>query len=348
MLAPLAGDDIIENGWSFRNLEKRAAMRVLTLAQREQFEMEGYVVVDGVLDPVKDLAPVIADCERVLDGLAEALLREGRIQSTYRDLDFAGRLIQVCIESGQNFWQDFDISLPLTGVRHDTPINVSPAMFRLLTSPRLLDLVDDLIGPEIYSNPVQHVRLKLPERAVTKTGPYSGLVSQTPWHQDNGVILPEGDESKILTVWVPVNRATIENGCLQVFPSSHGSGLIPHCPVEKGLTISDSLLPANAPVPLAMQPGSVLLMTSRTVHSSLDNRTENEVRISLDLRYQPVGKPTGRPAFPGFVARSTACPSSVMNDPAAWASLWLEARARLAEENDPTFNRWKAGVGVCA
>jgi hypothetical protein len=310
--------------------------------------MEGYVVVDEVLDPVKDLAPVVADCERVLDDLAEVLFREGRIQSTYRGLDFASRLIQVCIESGQNFYQPFDISLPQSGVRHDTPINVSPTVFRLLTTPRLLDLVEDLIGPEIYSNPVQHIRLKLPRRAVAKTAAYSGLVSQTPWHQDNGVILPEGDETKILTVWAPLNRSTVENGCLQVFPGSHRSGLIPHCPVEKGLTVSDSLLPANAPVPLPMRPGSVLLMTSRTVHSSLDNRTENEIRISFDLRYQPVGKPTGRPAFPGFVARSTACPSSVVRDPAAWASLWLEARARLAEESDPTFNRWKAGVGVCA
>jgi ectoine hydroxylase-related dioxygenase (phytanoyl-CoA dioxygenase family) len=118
--------------------------------------------------------------------------------------------------------------------------------------------------------------------------------------------------------------------------------------VAKGLTISESLLPANTPLPLPMHAGSVLLMTSRTVHSSLDNRTENEVRISFDLRYQPVGQPTGRPAFPGFVARSTACPESVMRDPAAWASLWLAARACLAGESDPTFNRWKAGVGVCA
>jgi len=187
-------------------------MRVLTPAQREQFEMEGYVVVDGVLDSVEDLAPVIADCEQVLDGLAEALFREGRIQSTYSGLDSGGRLIQVCIESGQNFYQYFDISLPQTGVRHDTPINVSPAMFRLLTSPRLLDLAEDLIGPDIYCNPVQHVRLKLPKRAIATTGPYSGLVSQTPWHQDNGVILPEGDESRMLTVWVPVNQARLRTG----------------------------------------------------------------------------------------------------------------------------------------
>jgi ectoine hydroxylase-related dioxygenase (phytanoyl-CoA dioxygenase family) len=323
-------------------------MRVLTPIQRDQFESEGYAVVDGVLDPATDLAPVFAEYDEVLDSIATVLFREGRIQSAYRGLAFADRLIRVCAESEQNFFQEFDISLPQTGIQRDTPIHHGPAVFKLLTSTRLLDLVEDLIGPEIYSNPVQHIRMKLPNRAVAKSGPYSGLVSRVPWHQDNGVVLPEADESKILTVWLPLNQATVENGCMQVIPGSHREGLIAHCPLEKGLTISDGLLPHRAPVPLPMNPGSVLLMTSRTVHSSLDNKTENEVRISFDLRYQPVGQPTGRPVFPGFVARSAACPGAVLKDPAAWASLWVDARSRLAEEANPTFNRWKADVGVCA
>ncbi len=323
-------------------------MRVLTSGQQRQFEEEGYVVAEGVIDPTNDLAPVLAEYAEVLEGIAEELCREGRIQSTHRDLPFADRLVKICIESGKNFFQEFDISLPQTGVQHNTPIHVGPAVFRLLTAPRLLDLVEDLIGPEIYSNPVQHMRMKLPKSAVVKGGPYSGLVSQIPWHQDNGVVLPDADDSKILTVWIPLNRSTVENGCLQVIPSSHRSGLIPHCPEEKGLTILNSLLPDKAPVPLPMSPGSALLMTSRTVHSSLDNQTEDEVRISFDLRYQPIGQPTGRPAFPGFVARSAASPASVLTEPAEWASLWLGIRARLSEEANPTFNRWKAGVGVCA
>jgi phytanoyl-CoA hydroxylase len=145
-----------------------------------------------------------------------------------------------------------------------------------------------------------------------------------------------------------VTRCTVENGCLQVIPRSHRNDLIAHCPTDKGLTISDSLLPQMAPVPLPMHPGSVLLMTSRTIHSSIDNCTNDEVRISFDLRYQPIGQPTGRPAFPGFVARSSADPESVLRDPADWELSWLNARANLAKQNDPTFNRWHAGVGVCA
>ncbi len=162
------------------------------------------------------------------------------------------------------------------------------------------------------------------------------------------MILPEADHSTILTVWFPLNEATVENGCLQVIPGSHRSELIAHCPTEKGVAIPESMLPATRAVPLPMRPGSVLLMTRQTVHSSLDNITHDEVRLSFDLRYQPVGQPTGRPAFPGFVARSVANADSVLRDPAAWARLWLDARARLAAQENPAFNRWKAGVGVCA
>jgi hypothetical protein len=278
-------------------------MRVLTSAQLEQFTEVGYVVVEQVLDPDRDIAPVLAEYGEVLDGIAESLKAEGILRSTYRDLPFRERLIRVCTESGRNFPQEFDISLPQTGVKADTPIHVGPAAFRLLTTPRLLDLVEDMIGPEIYSNPVQHIRMKLPKRAVAKSG-YSGLVSQIPWHQDNGVILPEADEAHILTVWMPLNEATVENGCLQVIPRSHWSDLIDHCPSEKGVAIPEKLIPTERAVPLPMRPGSVLLMTSRTLHSSLDNVTEDQIRISFDLRYQPIGEPTGRPAFPGFVARS--------------------------------------------
>jgi phytanoyl-CoA hydroxylase len=323
-------------------------MRVLSPLQLERLEAEGYVVVDGVLDPVNDLAPILADCERVLDRISQGLFRSARIQSTYDSLPFTARLVQICMESGLNLAQEFDITLPLSGIKLDTPIHVSPAVFRLLTTTRLLDLVEDVIGPEIYSNPVQHVRMKLPTRAVAPSGPYSALVSLAPWHQDNGVILPEADESRILTVWFSVTESTIENGCLQVIPGSHRRGLVAHCPAEKGLTIPDSLLPEKAPVPLPMHPGSVLLMTSRTVHSSLDNCTENAVRISFDLRYQPTGQPTGRPAFPGFVARSSADPESVLRDPAVWESSWRNAQTTLAQQNDPSFNRWHAGAAACA
>jgi hypothetical protein len=97
-----------------------------------------------------------------------------------------------------------------------------------------------------------------------------------------------------------------------------------------------------------MPAGSVLLMHQRTLHCSRDNVTGDQVRISFDLRYQPVGQPTGRPAFPGFVARSRARPERELRDPVAWARLWEDTRARLAARDTPVFNRWRADSPVCA
>jgi phytanoyl-CoA hydroxylase len=323
-------------------------VKALTPAQRQQFDDDGYVVVDGVLDPARDIQPVMSEFAEVLDSIAASLVAEGAIAAPYAELPFSDRLTRICAESGRNFPERFDISLPFKGVRRDTPIHLGPAVFRLMTSPRLLDAVEDIIGPEIFSNPVQHVRMKLPKQAVSEKFQNSSLMTKTGWHQDIGVILEEADVSTILTVWIPLSDATLENGCLEVIPGSHHNTLIEHCSTTGGMRIPDILLPARPSRPLPMPAGSVILMNQQTVHGSLDNVTEDQVRLSFDLRYQPIGQPTGRPAFPGFVARSAAHPESVLHDPASWRKLWLDTRERLVQAEETRFTRWNAESAVCA
>jgi len=319
----------------------------LSAAQLEQFDREGYLVVENVLDPTEDLAPLFAEYTSILDGIVDDLVRDGTLTSRYDTLPFGDRLIQVCMESGRVFSSHFDISLPQKGVKYDSPMHVGPAVFRLLTSPRLLDVVESIVGPDVYSNPVQHIRTKLPPKVFANGASKNGLVSKVEWHQDNGVILPEADVSTILTVWLALTDATTANGCMQVIPHSHRDGLKDHCPVDQ-LRIPDALLPLDRATPVPMKASSALLMNQQTVHSSLDNVTEDQVRISFDLRYQPVGQPTGRPAFPGFVARSSSRPEKVLNDPAQLAKLWLDTRETLARAEDTAFNRWSADSPVCA
>ena len=205
-------------------------MAALSEAQIAQFQEEGYLLVRGLLDPELDLDPVIREYEGVLDTLAGELLAQGRISSTYAELPFGPRLIRICEESGQVHPQYFDFSLPQKGIKADTPFWAGPAVFQTLRNEKLLDAVESLIGPEIYSNPVQHVRLKPPEHLVPQD-PQTGQVQlgSTPWHQDSGVILPTADQSEILTVWFPLWDATQENGCLMVRPHSHRQGLFHHC-----------------------------------------------------------------------------------------------------------------------
>ncbi|MEE2832937.1 MAG: phytanoyl-CoA dioxygenase family protein [Candidatus Latescibacterota bacterium] len=324
-------------------------MPPLTQQQLDHFHDKGYLVVRGLLDPASVLDPVIREYEGVLDRLAHELHAAGTIPSAYEELPFQQRLTRVYQDSGKVHAQYFDFSLPQGSVQPDTPFWAGPAVFRTLVNEDLLDAVESFVGPEIYSNPVQHVRLKPPER-LTPMNPDTGLpqLGATAWHQDNGVVLPEADDGDILTVWFSLTDASIEHGCLQVFPESHRRGLLHHCRRPTGLTVAESFLPTVNPVALPMKPGDVLFLTQLTCHSSLSNVTD-EVRWSFDLRYQPIGEPTGRPAFPGFVARSRQHPDSEMRDPAEWERLWRDTRDRMAlhQEKGP-FNRWNVEDGVCA
>jgi ectoine hydroxylase-related dioxygenase (phytanoyl-CoA dioxygenase family) len=233
---------------------------------------------------------------------------------------------------------------------------VNRGVFRLLTNPRLLDVVESVIGPEVFSSPVQHTRMKPPEHLVPPTA--RSIVSKTPRHQDLGVVMPEADDSDILTVWIPANEATIENGCLQLVPGSHGQGLVDHCPRfengRKGLAIPNQLIDLEQAVPVPMAAGSILLLTQRTMHASLANTTRDEVRISFDLRYLPVGQPDGSSQTErGFVARSAAHPERVVRDPEVWRLKLVRAWERLlAEAAQPkshsASNRWRADAPACA
>jgi ectoine hydroxylase-related dioxygenase (phytanoyl-CoA dioxygenase family) len=150
----------------------------------------------------------------------------------------------------------------------------------------------------------------------------------------------------MLTVWLPLTDATEANGCLCIIPGSHRHGLVTHCP-RPGNHIPDQLLGGQA-VPLPVKRGAVLLFHHLTKHASLTN-TSDGIRWSFDLRYQPIGQPTGRPAFPGFVARSRKNPASEVTDWHVWADLWRETRSRLAHGQDPgKFTRWTGEEPVCA
>jgi len=329
-------------------------MNRLTQEEREHYDREGYVLVRQLLDVETDIRPVMDEYSGVLDRLARQLFEAGEIESLYEDLNFSDRMIACYRDSGRILAQYFDCSLPQAGTTVDSPIWVGPEVFRSLRNETLLDVVEDLIGPEVYSNPVQHIRIKPPQSALpdSRIDPVSGTkggfdAGVTPWHQDNGVVQANADDTNMLTVWYPLTRATVEMGCLQVIPKSHEAGVLHHCRTVSGLAVPDPMLNLEKVQAVPMEPGDVLFLTRRTCHSSLPN-VSDEVRISFDIRYNPVGQPTGREVFPGFVARSRSNPDSELRDPEVWAQSWYDARERLAVENWEHYNRWRVNDGVCA
>ena len=128
----------------------------------EKFQAQGYLVARDVLDPEEDLAPVFTEYEELLDRLSRMWLQRGTISDTFEGMPFNERLVQIAIATRGNYYPYLDISFTQTDVEERMPVHSGPAVFNLLRSPRMLDAVEQFIGPEIYCNPVQHVRIKPP------------------------------------------------------------------------------------------------------------------------------------------------------------------------------------------
>ncbi|MBX2882473.1 MAG: phytanoyl-CoA dioxygenase family protein [Granulosicoccus sp.] len=114
--------------------------------------------------------------------------------------------------------------------------------------------------------------------------------SRTPWHQD-GEYWPISPLATC-TVWIAVDAATEENGCLQVIPGSHKNQQLAthHQNDADGLALNLELDgsqfdPADA-VPIVLEPGQVSLHDVYLYHGSEPNQSRHP-RRGMTLRYMP-------------------------------------------------------------
>ena len=289
----------------------------LSTQQTQQFHDDGFFVLRGVL-PDEAMRPLIDELENKIDDLTKEAVSEGLldVSKTFDDAPFDRRLALVCDACRERNW----IWRRLQHGKYK-----SPGMFQLRTAPELLDIVESLIGPEIYGHPQYALRAKMPNHEETVV----------PWHQDLGYLVPEdAGETLFVNCWLPFVDATGENGCLQVIRGSHRFGFLPH---EKLLDMADHTatkgipeadIPEGEIVTCEVSKSDVLLTMERVVHRSIPNRSDT-VRWSLDTRYSQLGLPTGRTYTPGFVARSAANPDQVAKSYEDWVRIFEEAGIAL-------------------
>lgn len=313
---------------------------MLTEEQRARFETEGYIVLPDVL-PAPVLSAVKAEYRDLLDDLYEGWQAQGLVPAS-GDMDFWQKLL-VSYEACCDWFQPMDISLPGGEIKAQTPFHFGPAVFDMISAPRLLDLVESLIGPEITSNPIQHVRLKPPAPTLRGSEDRAHIMA-TDWHQDRAVAHEEGDATQMVTVWLAISDATVENGCLQAIPGK--PQMYPHCP-KRQTAIADGFLDFDQAQPLPVPAGGAVIFHPLTPHASLDNRSDR-FRWSFDIRYNVTGQPTGRAHFPEFVARSRKNPETVLRDWQEWRDMWLAARARLSKVAEIPIHRWTSDSPACA
>lgn len=149
---------------------------------------------------------------------------------------------------------------------------------KLVHHPKILDVVEDVIGPDI---------LCWESALFVKPANSDVYIS---WHQD--LTYWGLDDSEILTAWVALSPSTYDSGCVRVMPGTHVGNVVPHRDtfdrnnmLTRGQEIVVKFDQAQA-INLELQPGQMSLHHVKLFHCSNQNRS-GEQRIGLAIRYMP-------------------------------------------------------------
>ena len=250
----------------------------LSAEQVKQYFNDGFVLVPSFFTK-EELKPVMDAIEECVDVLASNLYRGGKIKDKAESAGLYKRLILL------------ESQFPGAAVLLHKQGYLPAAFGNLWSNERLLNAVEQFIGPNIAGHPVWNLRTKTPVNEETTS----------PWHQDNAYFDENGLKTHIATAWIPFIDANELNGCMQMVKGGHRAGKtathtccaggtwyvdLAEEEMEKTLGVNMKTDVVTCEVPL----GGVLFFTNCIPHRSLENYS-NDVRWSLDLRWQRPGEP---------------------------------------------------------
>ena len=126
----------------------------LTAEQKEHYEIEGFVVLPGLISP-EELQPIKDSLSEKVECIAQELAAQGLISDLKENLPFEHRLAHLFEGLREQEFNKYGRSWR----------ERRPGFYDLMSNPKILDAVESLIGPEIFSNPVYNVRPKVPNVA---------------------------------------------------------------------------------------------------------------------------------------------------------------------------------------
>ncbi|MBV7337289.1 phytanoyl-CoA dioxygenase family protein [Chloroflexi bacterium TSY] len=117
----------------------------------------------------------------------------------------------------------------------------------------------------------------------------------TPWHQDIGLWTqnPAQKKNKLrykdaLTIWMAIDRANQENGCLQVIPGSHKSEVIDHVQYQRGVHVElpreqvQAMIDLHGVHHIELEPGEAIVWHAHLWHYSPPNLSDkNRLGIAI-------------------------------------------------------------------
>ncbi len=148
-------------------------------------------------------------------------------------------------------------------------------LWDLCTHPKILDYVEDLIGPHIICW-ASAFFCKMPKD-----------MKQVPWHQDAAYwyLSP----TRTVTVWLAIDDVDEENSAMRFMPRSHNKGFLKTRTPENPSVLHLETVGVDAmgkPVSNNLRAGQISMHADMLLHSSLPNLSERR-RAGLTIRYCP-------------------------------------------------------------
>ncbi|KAK3089674.1 hypothetical protein FSP39_005532 [Pinctada imbricata] len=170
--------------------------------------------------------------------------------------------------------------------------------------PNVLKPVTDILGPNVILLDSRFI-CKYPCH-VENTEEVQHFVA---WHQD---VRYWGIDGDVVTAWIAVDDADVENGCMIVIPGTHKQGLVEHITsIEDGNLLSSNqsiprhLVDVTKSTPCPLSAGQASLHHGFLIHGSEPNRSPRR-RCGYVVRYvstsaKPIEDPDRPRSFPSTV-----------------------------------------------
>ena len=222
----------------------------LTDRQFEQYQTDGYAVVDGLLSG-EEVTALKTRLREYVRGDRQAEGFERMLEPSVDPDEFAREGDPVRKLEGVDMAREDDVFADLA------------------THEGILEVVERLQGPN----------LKLLRCAGMLKPP--GVGSAKKFHQD-AAYYPIRPMDHV-TVWVALDEATPENGCMQVVPGAHTDGLLKHEAeaYDTDITVAERDYGESDTVALPMDPGDVLLQHCLLPHYTAPNGSERWRRAMI-------------------------------------------------------------------
>ncbi len=208
--------------------------------QTDFFKHNGYLEVGSVLTSTE-----LAEAQSAYDGIFQA---EEKPQS-YRNL-------------GQKEGEQISAGAVLQIIDMH---RLHPIFHRIMHKPLVLDIIESLMGQADIN--LYH------DQALYKPALNGDIV---PWHQDNGYW--KLDPPEAMSMWIALDDADEENGCMWVIPGSHKSGEAGH--KRAGQYIAQIKADADESLAAAvpMSAGAAMIHHCQTLHMTKPNLSSRQRR----------------------------------------------------------------------